>query len=79
MLVRAQLLVLHFNLSGFDLTAVRGKKGGPVTKNEAVATTAAVKRKAVTVALAEQYAISPQTAAARRQAKSQAVVGMYVL
>ena len=51
----------------------------PATKNKRVATTAAVKRKAVTGALAEQYAISPRTAAARRQAKSQAVVGTYVL
>ena len=58
------------------LTAVGGRKRAPATKNKTAATTAAVKRKAVTSALAEQYAISPQTAAARRQAKSQAVVGM---
>ena len=57
------------------MTAVVGKKRAPA-KNK---TAAAVKRKAVTGALAEQYAISPQTAAARRQAKSQAVVAMYVL
>ena len=79
MLVRAQLLALHYNLPGFNLTAVGGKKRSPVTKNKTVAMTAAEKRKAVTGALAEQYAISPQTAAARRQAKSQAVVAMYVL
>ena len=57
------------------MTAVVGKKRAPA-KNK---TEAAVKRKAMTGALAEQYAISPQTAAARRQAQSQAVVGMYVL
>ena len=51
----------------------------PATKNKTIATTAAVKRQAVTGALAEQYAISPQNAAARKQAKSQAVVGMYEL
>ena len=57
------------------MTAVVGKKRAPVKSK----TTAALKRKAVTGALAEQYAISPQTAAARKQAKSQAVVGTYVL
>ena len=51
----------------------------PASKYKTIATTAAVKRQAVTGALAELYAFSPQTAAARRQAKSQAVVGMYVL
>ena len=61
------------------MTAAVGKKRSPVTKNKTVATTAAEKRKAVTGALAEQYAISPRTAAAKRQAKSQAVVGTYVL
>ena len=51
LLVGTQLLALH--LSGFDLTASEGFMRAPATKNKTIATTAAVRRQAVTGALAE--------------------------